>query len=505
MKVLSLFSGIGVFDLALENAGFEIDSVCEINKNSQDVLRRHFPGAKLYDDVRKVGKDTHVPGSIDLICGGPPCQDFSVAGKRQGIGGERSGLWFEFARIIDELGPRWVIFENVPGLFSSWTPIDDSPREVEVHDFDTREEAERWARGVSDDWVVEESSDFETIVAFFQQHGYGVAWRTFDSQFFGVPQRRRRIFLVASLGNGSCCEVLFERECLPGNLEPGKAAGQVSPTVPDVSPTLRGEGHDASEDGSGRRALIPDVARPLAFGKTTDHQDESQQTYIAFDWQSGGDVRQGVSDKPMLQANQVPAVAAFDGAQVTSKESRLRIQPGLPAPTLNSEGRVSVFMAGQGEKAGGLGVSETITPTLKGSASGLNQVPSIALSLTASPTASPTASGRLDPSAETFIAETFPTLDTSYAEKQGSDQQVYKNNAAGLPIIGGGVRRLTPTECERLQGVPDGWTAWGINEKGNRVEQSDSVRYQQLGNAVTRQPVEWIAKRIWRIEHGELL
>src|SRR3990167_5769396 len=119
MKFISLFSGIGGFDLAFERAGFICDTVCEIDKQVQTVLRRHFPHARLIDDVRKVGKESHERKSIDLICGGFPCQDVSIAGKRAGLAGKRSGLWFEFARIIDELEPQWVVIENVPGLLSS--------------------------------------------------------------------------------------------------------------------------------------------------------------------------------------------------------------------------------------------------------------------------------------------------------------------------------------------------------------------------------------------------
>lgn len=254
MKYISLFSGIGGFDYALEAEGFECVAVVEINRDAQRVLRRHFPHAQLIDDVRKVGNKTHERGTIDLICGGSPCQDFSVAGKRAGIGGERSGLWYEFARIIDELEPKWVIFENVPGLYSSWSPVESPPFEMETRDFDTREEAKEWASRFQGDWRVEEESDFETILDFFQGRGYGVAWRVLDAQYTGVPQRRRRVFLVASFGDGRCAEVLFERECVSWDPAQSGEAREGASAVPGTSPTLRSEGHDASEDGNNRRA-----------------------------------------------------------------------------------------------------------------------------------------------------------------------------------------------------------------------------------------------------------
>jgi len=192
MKFISLFSGIGGFDLAFERAGMVCDTVCEIDKDAQKVLRRHFPHARLVDDVRKVGKQSHERKSIDLICGGFPCQDLSIAGKRAGLAGERSGLWFEFARIIDELEPQWVVIENVPGLLSS-----------------------------------NKGRDFAVILYWLVKRGYGVCWRVLDAQYFGVPQRRRRVFVVASFGNGSAAEVLFESDSGERNTEPSGKAGEV--------------------------------------------------------------------------------------------------------------------------------------------------------------------------------------------------------------------------------------------------------------------------------------
>lgn len=161
MRFLSLFSGIGGFDLGFERAGMTCDTVCEIDASAQEILRRHFPHARLIDDVRKAGKETHERKSIDLICGGFPCQDVSIAGRRAGLAGERSGLWFEFARVIDELEPQWVVIENVPGLLSS-------------------------NRG----------RDIQIIIDALTQMGYTVDIDIKDAQEFGVPQRRRRVFLT---------------------------------------------------------------------------------------------------------------------------------------------------------------------------------------------------------------------------------------------------------------------------------------------------------------------
>lgn len=210
MNFISLFSGIGGFDLAFERAGMECVAVCEIDKNAQSILRRHFPKAELFDDVRKVGIATHGRKSVDVICGGFPCQDLSIAGKRAGLAGERSGLWFEFARIVDELEPQWVVIENVPGLLSS-------------------------NRG----------RDFNVIIQWLAQRGYGVAWRVLDAQYFGVPQRRRRVFIVASLGDGRAAEVLFERESGTGNTPPSREAGK------DITFSLRANPSHSGDKGDG--------------------------------------------------------------------------------------------------------------------------------------------------------------------------------------------------------------------------------------------------------------
>lgn len=174
MNVLSLFSGIGGFDLGFERAGMTVVGMCEIDKHAQKILQRHFPDATLHTDVRKVSYER---GAVDIICGGFPCQDLSVAGKRRGLAGERSGLWHEFARIIDETQPSWVVIENVPGLFSS-----------------------------------NAGRDFAVIIDWLAQRGYGVGWRVLDAQGFGLAQRRKRVFIVGSFGTPRGCTVLLESE-----------------------------------------------------------------------------------------------------------------------------------------------------------------------------------------------------------------------------------------------------------------------------------------------------
>ncbi len=305
MNFISLFSGIGGFDLGFERAGMKVQGVCDVDKYALEVLARHFPDAKQYTDVREMGVNTHERNSIDVICGGFPCQDVSIAGKRKGLAGERSGLWHEFARIIDELEPRWVVVENVAGLLSS-----------------------------------NNGRDFAVILRWLVERGYGVSWRVLDSQYFGVAQRRRRVFIVASFGNGSCAEVLFEREGVRWDPPPRSEAGQGTANTFTVRSGKDGQGVLSSSRMTAFGEYVPPVANTLAGGSSLAHSDMT--------------------------------------------------------------------------------------------------------------------SGQQD----------------------------------GNVILQTAVRRLTPTECSRLQGFPDTWNDW----------LSDTQRYKQLGNAVTVNVAEWIGKRIVEID-----
>ena len=115
MKVLDLFSGIGGFSLGLERAGMETIAFCEIDTHCRKVLKKHWPNIPIFDDVTKLSSKD-IPNKVDLICGGFPCQDISIAGQKRGLEGKRSGLWFEYRRLIDEIRPRYVIIENVANL-----------------------------------------------------------------------------------------------------------------------------------------------------------------------------------------------------------------------------------------------------------------------------------------------------------------------------------------------------------------------------------------------------
>jgi DNA (cytosine-5)-methyltransferase 1 len=194
VNVGSTFSGVGGFDLGFERAGMRVVWQAEIDEWCRRVLRNHWPKAQIYNDVKEVGGSAP---AVDLLCGGFPCQDLSVAGKRAGLAGERSGLFFEFARIADELRPRWIVLENVAGLLSATN-----------------------------------GRDFGILLATLAEIGYGdLAWRLVCARYFGVPQRRRRVFIVGHLGGGGERAVRALGAGGEGNLAAGDCSWQTSPPV----------------------------------------------------------------------------------------------------------------------------------------------------------------------------------------------------------------------------------------------------------------------------------
>ena len=180
---VSLFAGIGGFDLAMQRQGVRVVASVEIDKNCNKVLAQHFPNTKQFNDITEVkGSDLIGAGFTPdrgIITGGFPCQDLSVAGKRAGLAGARSGLFWEAARIVEETQSNWFIIENVPGLLTS-----------------------------------NSGADFGVVIGTMADLGYGVAWRVLDAQYFGVPQRRRRVFIVGQRdpNSTSAGEVLFKSQ-----------------------------------------------------------------------------------------------------------------------------------------------------------------------------------------------------------------------------------------------------------------------------------------------------
>lgn len=394
LTYVSLFSGIGGFDLGFDRAGMTCLAQVEWDKKARAVLDYHWRDTQHFKDVRDVGK--HNLPTVDLICGGFPCQDVSVAGRRAGLAGERSGLWFEFLRVITELTPRWVVIENVPGLLSS-----NSGR------------------------------DFAVILHGLVERGYGVCWRVLDAQYFGLAQRRKRVFIVAGLTAAGCnpAEVLFEREGGYGDTPPRRETGQ---------------------------GTTPYVIKGAAIGR----QPENGPQY--------GEVSEDGTTYT-LNASEVHAVAGAMPAHTFTESGFERwIESGLSATLLAHEAKEfhSVVNGLRWHSAQTFQVTEDVMPTMTVSDS--------------TPLAGLPAG--LEHYRYTRFGEYTPD----------SQSSTLRANAGGMAHdLVYGVRRLTPIECERLQGFPDNWTA--VNN------QADSARYKQLGNAVAVPVAEWIGRRIMRV------
>jgi DNA (cytosine-5)-methyltransferase 1 len=419
LTAVSLFAGVGGFDLAMQRNGIEVVAAVEIDKNCREVLTKKFPKTKLFNDVKEVtGEQLKSAGFIPkrgIITGGFPCQDLSIAGLRKGLAGERSGLFHQIIRLVDELEPKFVILENVSGLLSS-----------------------------------QSGRDMGIVITALVERGYGVCWRVLDSQNFGVPQRRRRVFIVASLGNHrQPVEILFESESSQWDFEKitKKRQRTTATTKTGIDQDSRSAINNNStatllrmrggKEGGGKGALVSeDKSLTIATG--------NDQTLFLFQGNRVGDPRfydNGISPTVMSRwgtaGNNVPLTYTkqsfgeykeLNVASTMSRRDYLDATDLIVEPVIPIHDQATRF-SGQSKrgKGNGLGIGKENDPS--------------------------------------------PTLSTQ-------DRHAIFNNQI--------VRRLTPKECERLQGFPDGWTDG----------QADSNRYKQLGNAVTVNVVDWIMKRL---------
>jgi DNA (cytosine-5)-methyltransferase 1 len=192
---VSLFAGVGGFDIGLERSGYKCVGQVEIDKHAQQILKKHWPDVPLHSDVTTAAqwaKEIDLIEKVDIVCGGFPCQDVSVAGKRAGIAGQRSGLFWDAIQFAQEVKAQTVILENVPGLLSS-----------------------------------NNGRDFGVVLTALADAGYRhIEWRVLDSQFFGVPQRRRRVFIVGSVADRSKQPIFIDSESGRRSASQVKSRGQ---------------------------------------------------------------------------------------------------------------------------------------------------------------------------------------------------------------------------------------------------------------------------------------
>ena len=537
LKIGSLFSGIGGFDLAFVRAGFDLAWSCEVDEQCQMVLRRHFPGVPIHGDITKL--DPKNLEWVDVITLGSPCVDLSVAGKRGGIHAERSGLFFEAMRIIAQLQPRYCLWENVPGVFSSYSGCVPTPDEL-------------LAGGRGGD----EDSCFWTALDAIRECGCTeVGWATLDSRWHGVPQRRRRVFAIGDFGGERTAEILAIPYSLSGHPAPGgKAREEVAGTLSARTEGGGGLG-TALECQGGLQAQVvthpPEHACALAAGKGGSKFGSSRHNQDTFVFKPSHFTRGkdgAPSDvTPPLSADadkggQEPIVVAFNARQdpgvsgdVAEPLSSSSPQQQAVAFHENQRAEISLSDTHGSLKTGG-GKPGQDYPAVMHAASFETRVarngrgaPSELVNALKSE-AGKTGKGDAAPCVVQPIYQcqgsnvgemgTLKGDDVqrgvpfTFQERGGKGGRVAEVSrdadlAGSLNNPGAGgrrqennivtgmiVRRLVPTECEALQNFPRDWTAWGLGVDGKRVDLSDSFRYRSLGNAVTVSTVFWIASRL---------
>lgn len=450
MRFLSVCSGIEAASNSWEPLGWTCAGVSEIEAFPRAVLEQRFgvtpvdfedhqhrPGANtipLFGDFTQI-KDHHV-GAIDLIIGGTPCQDYSIAGLRAGLDGQRGNLTLEFSNLAYRTGARWLVWENVPGAFSTNEGRDFG---AILATFSGRHGLvfEPPATGWGNAGIVEPAD----------ADSYGLAWRVCDAQYFGVPQRRRRIFIVGYIGNWRpSAAVLLERESLQGNSAPRREKRETAPTIPSRSLGGGGLGTDFECDGG----LITSPAEMVCMA----HGQGGAE--IAVD---GG--------APTLTCNHKAPIIA--GA--ICRDSFSGGAGGKPEGAANGHFLPVAFSY----KDSGNDATEDTSPTLR-------------------------SLGAYDANGGEQMAVAF-----DLRGREGGAQFEGPHETANIRASSGGssrsyvaasaVRRLTPRECERLQGFPDDFTriAW----RGKPAENCpDGPRYKALGNSMAVPVMAWIGQRI---------
>ena len=529
MIYASVCSGVEAASLAWIPLEWKAAWFSEIEPFPCAVLKHRFPEVPNLGDMTKIkvetienetgklqrfknesGADVVVPGGVDLLVGGTPCQGFSVAGKQDGLDDPRSALCLAYCELLETMRPRWFVWENVPGVFST-----------------------------------NQGDDFRAFLRKIDEIGYSVAWRVLDAQYVrvdgyprAVPQRRRRVFVVGHLGDWRYpASVLFEPGCLPG-------------------------------DTPSRRVKGAGVARSLTASTGGASGKEQQHTFISGDGRplnaikviaTGQANAETVTDICVnLTCNhEAPIVCGYETGQGYW-------QSGDIAGTLRAEGEnrpsrplniiCAGFSGGQGAKAGGIGYEDEVAPTIRSAESGSNQVPNVICYENHAQDSRIKPCGEYSPQINAkagtggcnlpLVQECFPinsmiigenvkvgdrqttgignngdplpTISSAHhhavavaeniigrKENTGGngigvqDELAYTQNATGVMgvSVNTSVRRLLPVECERLMGFPDNWTRIPWRSKPEE-ECPDSHRYEACGNSMCVNVMRWIGMRI---------
>ena len=424
MRYGSVCSGVEAATVAWHDLGWEPAFFSEIEAFPRAVLEHHYPDVPVHGDFTTIKEKEY--GSIDLLVGGTPCQSFSVAGLRGGMDDERGNLALEFVRLAQRERPQWLVWENVPGVLSS-----------------------------------NGGRDFGSLLGALAHIGYGFAYRVLDAQFFGVAQRRRRVFVVGYLGDWRrAAAVLFERESLSGNPAPSREAKKEA---------ARGAGGCAEAGG---RQWPADVACTLnaAFADKQGLEDQHALNGASlFVPETVGTLTAGMSKGPRgteaVESSHILPVLASGQASACLADN---VSPTL---NCNRDGAPIAFPSNANADAmGALGYD--VSPAM----------------LTSAPPAA--AYGHYEHYTHDYCDDRILNKESPSVTINCSQQFNVRDDMQ--------VRRLTPRECERLQGFPDDYTQIPYRNKAAE-DCPNGPRYKAMGNSMAVPVMSWIGKRISKV------
>ena len=488
----SVCSGIEAASVAWHSLGWRASFLSEIDAFPRAVLKHHYPDVPLHGDFTTIKAGQYEP--IDVLVGGTPCQSFSVAGLRGGLADERGNLALEYLRLAERLRPRWLVWENVPGVLSATSHDAPDPRSPP----DDMAEGSEWVG--EDEYDADENHAFSCFLAGLSEIGYGFAYRSFDAQYFGLAQRRERVFVVGYLGDWRrAAAVLFEPESLRGNPPPRRETRErVAPTIAARTRGGGGLGTDFDCDGGliahplraqsqpSRRA-DSDTYVPVAFGGNNTagaidvatavnahggphgRLDFESETFVTHSLRaeghdaSEGGTGRGVPLVPVAYRTS-PNFGAWEtgdrtdalttGTDPNSHVLTLAIRGRGDSHDLEwrDDGTANAVLTPNGGRAGiGVGAIATFQQN------------------------SMQGRGTLGYDADTQVLRPV---------KPQADHQMLQ--------MGSAVRRLTPRECARLQGFPDDYL--DISYRGKPA--ADGNKYKALGNSMAVPVMRWIGRRI---------
>ncbi len=502
MRYLSVCSGIEAASVAWASLGWKAAAFSEIDAFPRAVLQHHYPDTPLHGDFSTIKEDEY--GPIDLLVGGTPCQSFSLAGLRRGLDDDRGNLALEFIKLARRTRPRWLVWENVPGVLSSLshTAPDPCPPPPPLDLERDGQELE-----TEDDYAAEELHAFQCFLAGLSEIGYGFSYRTFDAQYAGVAQRRRRVFVVGYLGDWRpAAAVLFERESLSGNPPPRREAGAVPAALSASGVGTCGAddnqaqgGHLVAAFGGNNTGGPIDVATACRAKGGSGHGDFESETFVA------------TVSPPIRASNMHGDQEACEGHLISHTQRADGFDAGEDGTGRGTPLVPIAFTC----KDYGADAQVDHSPTLRAmnhDGSHANAGGQIAIAIQERAISENLENG---PQGKGFQEGTAYTLEArnkvqavafDLRGRDGGAMPEGPHTTANIRAASGrssrsyiaqpmAVRRLTPRECERLQGFPDDYTLIPYRNKP-ADKCPDGPRYKALGNSMAVPVMGWIGERI---------